>query len=122
MARIDLGLSDEEFLRETPYSFGLLLRRAEFADFKLWRGTAQVACILANVHRDSKKKPDPFSELDFIPSHVIPASLKAKPKRYLDLTPLDQRKAIAGMFGHSVTKDGKIVPRKRKKEKRAVTK
>lgn len=99
------------------------MKRVEYADFKLWRGTAQVACILANVHRDSKKRPEPFSELDFIPANVVPTSLKAKPKTYRNLTPIEQRKVLAGIFGHSVTKDGKIVPRKkRKKGKREVTK
>lgn len=114
MARIQLGLSDEDFLQETPYSLSLLMEQADLKDFKQARGTAMVAAILANVHRDSKKQPKAFTEMDFIPSHLIPASMK--PKKYKQLTPIEQRKVIAATFGFSVGADGKILPKRKKLE------
>jgi hypothetical protein len=123
MARFDFGLSDDEFLSETPLSLQLLMKRAELADFKLFRGHAQVAAILANIHRDSKKFPNGFTELDFIPPYLIPVALRKKPVTFKRLTPLEQRRQLARFFGHAVDNDGKILPKKKKvKRGRQVTK
>jgi hypothetical protein len=118
VARFDLGLSDEEFIAQTPFSLQLLMKRAEMADFKMFRGHAQVAAILANIHRDTKKHPEGFTELDFIPPHVIPVALRKKKQTFKDLSPIEKRKALAGMFGHSLDKDGKIIPKKKREPKK----
>jgi hypothetical protein len=112
-----LGLSDAEFLGETPYSLTLMIRRLEMQEFKNARGHALTASILANVNRDTKKRPEPFGELDFIPRHLIPQNLrKSRKLSYSELPPEKQRAALAAFFGHSV-RNGRIVPRKPKRKK-----
>lgn len=104
-------------MQETPYSLSLLIKRAEMADFKQARGHATVAAILANVHRDSKKRPEGFSEMDFMPAYLVPANLRRPGKlQYCELPPEKQRAALASFFGHTVRR-GQIVPRKKRSKK-----
>lgn len=110
-------MSDEEFLNETPYSLTLLIKRLEMREFKEARGPALIASLLANINRDSKKHPEPFSELEFIPAHLIPRALRQVKPTYGQLTPLQQRVALAHFFGCSV-RNGKIVQRKLKRGKK----
>lgn len=110
MARYDLRLSDEEFLRETPYSISLLMERDKAKDFKMYHGFAKVVAVLANSSNDFKKNPRGYSEIDFIPEHLVPVHLRRK--KFNQLTPMEQRKILAEVFNHSLDKDGKIIPKK----------
>lgn len=44
-------------------------------DFKN-RRTARICCIIANANRDSKKKPRPFTEEDFMPKQKLKGKKK----------------------------------------------
>src|SRR5260370_42630604 len=72
IARFDLGLTDLEFLEEAPRSLDLQIERLKRREFKDYQIGAKVSCILANVNRDTTKKPEPFTELDFIPEYLWP--------------------------------------------------
>lgn len=108
MARFDLGLSDAEFLRETPYSLDLLMERAKHADFKHFMGFAKVMSLYANVHRDEKKRKKPFTEFDFMPPYLVPNDKRQKKVlgRRPNETDADMRarvrKQINGIFSKKV--------------------
>jgi len=76
-----LGISVKEFWRLLPKEFyalcleyeksvkekvDLLLAEQEWAN---WR-TAMICCIIANAHRDRKKKTTPFKPSDFMPKKL----------------------------------------------------
>ena len=72
MAVTDLGLSPEYFWGLTWYEWGLYVlrlikenkRSLEQREFTM-ELTGQFMALLANVNRDSKKKPSPFKREDF---------------------------------------------------------
>jgi hypothetical protein len=106
-------------LQETPFSLHLLLERARVKEFKDARGPAMITALLANVNRDTKKRPEGFSEFDFIPSHLIPANLRKPSKpQYCELTAMQQRRMLASFFGHKVVKGKIVAPPKKVKRKR----
>ena len=69
-----------QFLDETPRSLDLQIQRHSQKEFKEYHVGARIAAILANVNRDMDKHPEPFSELDFIPEHLWPDSLRDGPR------------------------------------------
>ena len=102
------------------------MERDEAADFKFYHGIAKVVSVLVNVHRDSEKYPEGFSELDFIPAHLVPPKLrKHKPgrpdkatgnvveTRLNDVVPRD---FLFEVFQCGVDKRGKVV--KKPKQRR----
>lgn len=104
LARVILGMGDDEFLARTPYELGLLfnahITRLEIAD-----GRFGVLCsLIANIHRDKKKQSKPFTPADFMPNRRKGG--KAKPgKRQTTQQQIEHFKAITAFFG------GKIDPR-----------
>ena len=97
----------------------LLLERARAKEFKEARGAAMITALLANVNRDTKKRPEGFSELDFIPAHLIPANLRRPTKpQYCELNSMQQRRMLAGFFGYTVRKGKIVAPPKKVKAKR----
>jgi hypothetical protein len=64
-----LRLDDAAFWRLTPRQFAALSARA-----------ALVASVIANVNRDTKRKPQPFTVADFLPP-TPEAQRKAKAKK-----------------------------------------
>lgn len=63
-----MGLSDEDFWRLTPREFNALARARE-AEQRNWDARfGLLAAILANAHRDPKKRAAPFEPKDFFPS------------------------------------------------------
>ena len=67
MARVDLGLSDEEFLLLAPVSLHALTERLTVRDKKLRYHAAILEAAIYNVNRDSEKRPEPFTANDFMP-------------------------------------------------------
>ena len=70
-AIIEVGLPDEFFWQLTPREFWALCERwgdreKRDVEFKN-RLTARICSIIANVNRDPKSKPQPWTESDFMP-------------------------------------------------------
>jgi hypothetical protein len=65
----DFGLTDEQFWNLTAAQFNALSRRfdndSKRDDFRF----ANLISILANIHRDQEKRPQPFTALDFMPQY-----------------------------------------------------
>ena len=51
-----------------PLSLRELVWMAESGRISRWEPFASLLCLLANVHRDTKKKPTPFTPADFLPN------------------------------------------------------
>lgn len=66
-ARVDLGLSPDEFWKMQPYLFFLmqdrLISRLETDDMRM----AQILCTLCNINRNPKKKSKPYKVEEFLP-------------------------------------------------------
>ncbi len=55
------------------------------------RRSAQICAILANIHRDAKKKPQPYEVKDFMPEY-------AQPQKKVQ-TPEEQTEMLLAIFG-----------------------
>jgi hypothetical protein len=64
---VDLGLTSEQYWNLTPREFGHLRERWQARETREDRRTALIACILANVNRDPKRRAQPFEIEDFMP-------------------------------------------------------
>ena len=62
-----MKLSSDVFWRLTPAQFSALSRRLEITLDHHFLGFGIVSAVIANVHRDAKKKPDEFLPTDFVP-------------------------------------------------------
>ena len=66
-----IGLLPNEFMCMTLHEISKVyeqrMKRIEFDNKSNDRRTARICSVLANIHRDSKKKKKPFSEDDFMP-------------------------------------------------------
>lgn len=103
----------------TPYMLDLLIERAKVAEFKMFRSTAGIAAILANVHRDEKSHPEPFSVMDFIPRHLWPDSVQDGPRldrqgnvgrtNLKKMPPEKQKDFFFQMMGCGYRPDGSVV-------------
>lgn len=67
IARIDIGLSEQEFWEMTPRQFQLLVKRHEMRILREWQPMACLMALTANCHRDSSVRPQPYSPEDFLP-------------------------------------------------------
>ena len=69
IGRYDLKLNEEEFWGLTLKEFGLLVERynaeIERQDFRV----ALVCALIANIYRDDKRHPEPFTPQDFLPDY-----------------------------------------------------
>ncbi len=74
MARYDLGLSQSEWETISPVEFGELAQRKRDEAERIRKegqyNAALICSVLANINRDSKKKPSPFQPKDFMPTEV----------------------------------------------------
>ncbi len=87
-----MGLTDAEFGRLTLGEFELLSERLEVKREHDYYCSGIVSATIANVQRDPKHRPEPYSPMDFIPGHRE----EAKPVRVL--TPEAQIEAFKGLF------------------------
>lgn len=95
VGRVDLGLSEDEFWGLTPLEFDTLLKRnnlkLEREDFR----AGIIASTIANANRDPKKKPDPWTAADFMPTR----NGKPRQKRQTWQEQLEIVKALNAAFG-----------------------
>lgn len=84
-ARYDLGLSDEEFWDLSVEQFNALIERHITEQENRDLRAAQICCVLANIHRDTRKKPRPFEIKDFLPQRR-PKKPKTEKQMENDLT------------------------------------
>ena len=63
-----------------------------------WARTSAQLALLANVNRDPKKQPKPFSPEDFNP-YARPAGNESRNTDIVKLTPKQSVKAVANVFG-----------------------
>jgi len=64
----DLGLSRSDFLSLTPREFDILCKRQSEIEKRWDSRFASVMALLANIHRDSKKRKRPYKTEDFMPT------------------------------------------------------
>jgi len=57
----------EDFMRKTPEEFKLICDGWKIREERADRRIARLCSIIANVNRNPKKRPQAFSEEDFIP-------------------------------------------------------
>jgi hypothetical protein len=90
-----MRLSDEEFGALTLVSFQLLNERLIDQREHDYICAGIVASTVANVHRDSDKRPTPFSPVDFVPGYRT----EEKPAEGLKpLSPEEQVAAFEALF------------------------
>lgn len=63
-------MSPEQFGRMSLGFYALLCRELEEAEIRHHYPAAAIQATLANINRDSDKKPDPFSPWEFIPGYT----------------------------------------------------
>ncbi len=63
----ELGMTAAEIAALTLRHFRAYHKVFQAREERADRRAALVACILANIHRDSDKRPEPFSVEDFMP-------------------------------------------------------
>ena len=89
---MDLRLSDEEFGKLTFNEFELLSDRLTEKKKHGYVCAGIVAATVANVKRDPKSRPEPYSPLDFVPGYKPPEP-ELRP-----LTPEAQVEAFQSFF------------------------
>lgn len=62
-----MGLRVEQVLSMTPNEFGYEYEGWKLREERENRRVARICAVLANINRDPKKRPTPFSEDDFMP-------------------------------------------------------
>jgi hypothetical protein len=72
MGRYDLHLSEREFWQLTLRELNALIERHNNHEEWLNYRAALTPSILAEVHRDKKKKPTPYTPADFMPKKSSP--------------------------------------------------
>lgn len=85
----------KEYERKVQEDVDLIMAQQEWAN---WRA-AMICCIIANAHRDRKKKPTPFKPSDFMPQK--PQKLE-KGKKMTDEEMLEVLKRTTIMLGGEV--------------------
>lgn len=97
-ARVDLGLSDAAFWRLTLYELDLLTVRHRRMQHIADRRAAIGAWILANAHRDSTKKPEPFNLEDVVAWLGTPYARPAPVPKRPTMDEVKQNLGILGLF------------------------
>lgn len=64
-----MGLSDEEFGGLSLISFELLNKRLSERREHDYFCAGIVAATIAEIHRNTEKRPEPFTPLDFVPGY-----------------------------------------------------
>lgn len=98
IARVDLGMSREQFLAATPREFDAFCKRLHTRDQKRQFNAALICSVVANVNRDSKVRYKPFTPQDFMPQ---PEEVQ---------TPEQQVKMLTVIFGCGPGTKGKAEP------------
>lgn len=100
-----LGLSNREFWSLTPREFNALVRQYEGAQRNWDARFGLLAALVANAHRDPKKKAAAFEPKDFFPSLA-----KVRKRRQT----IQEQKQIVGLlatiFGGKLEKPGNEQP------------
>lgn len=65
-----MGLSEDELWGLTLREYCLLVDRWIAAEERADLRTAQIASLIANIYRDEKKKPAPYTPKDFMPDYA----------------------------------------------------
>lgn len=67
---LDFRLSGDDWFI-TPVEFGALGQRFNEKRNEELYGSAMICSMLANIHRDTKKRPEPFQPSDFLMNTAI---------------------------------------------------
>lgn len=67
-----MGMSVERAMSLTPEEFGYEYEGWKLREEKADRRVARICAVIANVNRNTKKRPEPFTEEDFIPKFDVP--------------------------------------------------
>lgn len=67
IARVDLGMTEEQFLACSPREFDAFCNRLHTIDRKQQLNAALICSVIANVNRDPKFRPKAFTPEDFMP-------------------------------------------------------
>lgn len=67
IARVHLGMTQEQFLACTPREFDAFCQRLELIDKKQQFNAALICSVLAEINRDRRQRSRPFSPQDFMP-------------------------------------------------------
>lgn len=92
---IDLGLTPEGFWAQTPVEFDALVKRNNLKLERRDFGFGVVAATIANVNRDPKVRPQPFTAADFMPT----ASGKPRRTKQTWQEQFDLVKMLNAMYG-----------------------
>ncbi len=89
-------MEEESFWALTPGQLYLLIRRhnqkEEAYTMMADRRSAQICAILANIHRDTKKQPQPYELKDFMPEFKKSAPKKVQTRE-------EQVETLMAIFG-----------------------
>ena len=64
---LGFGLRPREFWDLTFAEFAFIVKGETDRDRRLWEHTSSVMALMANVNRDSKRRPQPYKAEDFSP-------------------------------------------------------
>jgi hypothetical protein len=104
IARVDLGLSTEEFSKLTPRKYSALVDRLQARDQKNYMGHGIVASTVANYAPFANPDRKALSPLDFVPGYKKPKQKK------IDMSIEEQVALLTGAFGC-----GPVIPKNKKK-------
>jgi len=101
-AGIECNLSVEQFFALSFYEWSIEVHRVKVRrkrEHEIWEGNAalagEVMALIANVNRDAKKKPVPFSRKDFIRLSFDPPEKQITTK---PMTPLEMKQKFGTKF------------------------
>lgn len=69
-AVVDIGISVQEFWELTPREFDMLFDRCLDVEERMNRRFGQLCAVVANIVRDAKLKPEPYTIDDFAPKRI----------------------------------------------------
>lgn len=95
MGVFDYGLKSEEFWRLTPAQFFALGKRFDAKRRHYDQGFGIVSSVVANCHRDPKKRPKPFTAEDFMPVYGEKKKTGKDLKNYWDTMVRPHAAAVA---------------------------
>lgn len=93
LGRFDLGLGEEEVWRETPRRLLLLLERYKAGERRRDRRAGEIVAGYYNVHRNERKRPEPYTWEDIFPDH------NRQPKRKTPEELLEVAVMLNAMYG-----------------------
>jgi hypothetical protein len=106
IARVDLALSEYEFLSMLPVALELLMRRLMVRDRKQMTPGAMVSAELWNIARDRDKHPEAFNASDFLPELPEARRRREREEALAALPPTPEALELykQRLFGHRMKK------------------